>query len=127
MKDHQVGNNIRSSGTSPDEQEKTPVGKPIFSKLDQTNKTSTSPRNIDLIMDIPLELNVVLGESTKSIKEVLSFTTGSVLQLNKSADQPLDIYINGKRIGYGEVVVVNENFGVRVTNILSQEQRLKKL
>jgi flagellar motor switch protein FliN/FliY len=66
-----------------------------------------------------------LGKSKKTIKEILSFGNGSIVELNKLADEPLEIYVNGKLIAHGEVVVINENFGVRITNILSKEQRLK--
>lgn len=78
-------------------------------------------------MDVPLEFSVVLGKSKKTIQEVLSFNNGSVIELNKLADEPLEIYVNGKLIAEGEVVIINENFGVRITNILSKEQRVKNL
>jgi flagellar motor switch protein FliN len=76
---------------------------------------------------VPLEFSVVLGKSKKTIREVLSFGNGSVIELDKQADEPLEIYVNGKLIAQGEVVVINENFGIRITNIMSKEQRLKEL
>jgi flagellar motor switch protein FliN/FliY len=78
-------------------------------------------------MDVPLEFSVVLGKTKKTIKDVLSFSNGSVVELNKLAVDPLEIYVNGKLIAQGEVVVINENFGIRITNILSQEQRVQNL
>lgn len=96
---------------------------PLFSK----STSSTDTDNLDLIMDVPLDLSVVLGKSRKSIKEILSLNTGSVVELEKLTDEPLDILVNGKLIATGEVVVINENFGVRITNILSPKQRLNHL
>ncbi len=80
-----------------------------------------------MILDVPLDLSVILGRSKKSIKEILSFNTGSVIELDKLTDEPLEILLNGKLIATGEVVVINENFGVRITNILSQKQRIHNL
>lgn len=108
-------------------QERTLVQKPVFQDLNESNENKKAPRNLDLIMDVPLEFSVVLGKSKKTIKEVLSFNNGSVIELNKLADEPLEIYVNGKLIAEGEVVIINENFGVRITNILSKEQRVKNL
>ncbi|MDY0235519.1 MAG: flagellar motor switch phosphatase FliY [Gudongella sp.] len=103
------------------------VQKPIFNELARSDDESRTPRNLDLIMDVPLEFSVVLGKSKKTIKEILSFGNGSVIELNKQADEALEIYVNGKLIAQGEVVVINENFGIRITNILSKEQRVKGL
>lgn len=103
------------------------VQKPIFNELARSDDSSRTPRNLDLIMDVPLEFSVVLGKSKKTIKEILSFGNGSVIELNKQADEALEIYVNGKLIAQGEVVVINENFGIRITNILSKEQRVKGL
>ncbi len=108
-------------------QEKVEVQKPGFQALDPSASKKAPPRNLDLIMDVPLEFSVVLGKSRKTIKEVLSFGTGSIVELNKLADEPLEIFVNGKLIAEGEVVVINENFGIRITNILSKEQRLRNL
>ncbi len=105
--------------------EKVAVQKPIYQELKVDKEQTRTPRNLDLIMDVPLEFSVVLGKSKKTIKEILSFGNGSIVELNKLADEPLEIYVNGKLIAHGEVVVINENFGVRITNILSKEQRLK--
>ena len=78
-------------------------------------------------MDVPLEFSVVLGRTKRTIKDVLALSSGSVVELNKLADEPLEIYVNGKLIAQGEVVVINENFGIRITNIESAEQRVQKL
>lgn len=109
------------------EQPQVTVQKPIFNQLTPKDDSNNSPRNLELIMDVPLEFSVVLGKSKKTIKEILSFGNGSVIELNKQADEALEIYVNGKLIAQGEVVVINENFGIRITNILSKDQRVKGL
>lgn len=107
--------------------EKVEVQKPVFPTLTPSTEDRKTPRNLDLIMDVPLEFSVVLGKSKKTIREILSFGSGSVVELNKLADELLEIYVNGKLIAQGEVVVINENFGIRITNILSKEQRVQNL
>jgi flagellar motor switch protein FliN/FliY len=106
--------------------DKVAIQTPGFQELVDTNK-STNVNNLDLIMDVPLHFSVVLGEKQKTIKDILSLGTGSVVELDKMTDEPLQIFVNNKLIAEGEVVVINESFGVRITNILSQEQRIKKI
>ena len=86
-----------------------------------------SHRNIDLILDVPLNVSVVLGRTKKSIKDILDLSTGSLIELDKLAEEPVEILVNGKKIAYGEVVVVDENFGVRITSIVSGIDRIKSL
>ena len=74
--------------------------------------------NIDLIMDVPLEVTVELGRTSKSIQEILDFSPGTIIELNKMAGEPIDILVNGKYVAKGEVVVIEENFGVRITDII---------
>ncbi len=74
--------------------------------------------NIDLIMDVPLEVTVELGRTNKSIKEILEFAPGAILELNKIAGEPVDVLVNGKHVAKGEVVVIEESFGVRITEIV---------
>lgn len=107
-------------------QETISIQNPKFQDLEK-NTMKNAPRNLDLIMDVPLDFSVVLGKSQKTIKDVLSLSTGSVVELDKMTDEPLEIYVNGKLIAEGEVVVINESFGIRITNILSKEQRVKHL
>ncbi len=80
--------------------------------------------NIGIIMDVPLEITVELGRTHKLIKEILEFSPGTVVELNKLAGEPIDILVNGKNIAKGEVVVIDENFGVRLTDIVSVEERI---
>ena len=74
--------------------------------------------NIDLIMDVPLDVTVELGRTSKSIQEILDFTPGTIIELNKIAGEPIDILVNGKYVAKGEVVVIEENFGVRIAEII---------
>ncbi|MBE5906423.1 MAG: flagellar motor switch phosphatase FliY [Lachnospiraceae bacterium] len=76
--------------------------------------------NIDLIMDVPLEVTVELGRTSKSIKEILEFTPGTIIELNKIAGESIDVLVNGKYVAKGEVVVLEENFGVRITDIIKE-------
>lgn len=120
-----------SSKSDPDLTQATPeqevtVQKPTFQQLNDEGQKE-APRNLDLIMDVPLDFSVVLGQSRKTIKDILSLGTGSVVELEKMTDEPLEIYVNGQLIAEGEVVVINESFGVRITNILSKEERIKHL
>ncbi|KRM62964.1 flagellar motor switch phosphatase FliY [Ligilactobacillus agilis DSM 20509] len=108
----------------PKHQEPVEVQSPEFQNFEPTQPAAESNDNLDLIMDIPLNLSVVLGRSKKTVRDILSFNTGSVIELDKLTDEPLEILLNGKLIATGEVVVINENFGVRITDILSPKQRL---
>ncbi|MGI9951186.1 flagellar motor switch phosphatase FliY [Moorellaceae bacterium AZ2] len=86
-----------------------------------------TPRNLELILDVPLDIEVVLGTAVKPIKEILNLGPGSIVELEKMADEPVEILVNGTLIAQGEVVVVNESFGVRITNILDPYARLNNL
>lgn len=83
--------------------------------------------NLDLLLDIPLRVTVELGRTQKMIKEILELSQGSIIELDKLAGEPVDILVNNKLIAKGEVVVIDENFGVRVTDIISQMDRIQKL
>ena len=77
------------------------------------------PENIDLIMDVPLEVTVELGRTSKSISDILDFGPGKIIELNKLAGEPIDVLVNGKYVAKGEVVVIEESFGVRITEIVN--------
>ncbi|MDF2611846.1 MAG: hypothetical protein K0R92_3320 [Lachnospiraceae bacterium] len=79
------------------------------------------PENIDLLMDVPLEVTVELGRTSKSIKEILDFSPGTIIELNRLAGEPIDVLVNGKFVAKGEVVVMEEAFGIRVTEITKQK------
>ena len=84
-------------------------------------------KNMDLILDVPLDISVVLGRTRKSIQYILNLGTGSLIELEKLAEEPVEILVNGKQIALGEVVVVDENFGVRITSIVSNVERIRNL
>lgn len=83
--------------------------------------------NISLIQDVPLQVTVELGRTKKSIREILEFSTGSIIELDKLAGEPVDIHVNGQLTAKGEVVVIDENFGVRITEIVSPFERVQTL
>ena len=78
----------------------------------------SQPENIGLIMDVPLEVTVELGRTKKSIKEILDFAPGTIVELNKIAGEPVDVLVNGKYVAKGEVVVIEESFGIKITEII---------
>ena len=98
-----------------------------FSSFDNAPQISADGKNLDLLMDIKLKLTVELGRTEMPIKKVLELARGSVIELDKIAGEPVELYANGKLIANGEVVVIEDNFGLRITNILSPDHRLKNL
>ncbi len=86
-----------------------------------------SDERLELLMDIPLEISVELGRVKMEVREVLGLSAGSIVEINKAAGEPVDVLVNGRPVARGEVVVIDENFGVRITEILSPRERLGKL
>ena len=89
-----------------------------FQNFSQDMAAVTGQENIGLIMDVPLEVTVELGRTTKSISEILNFAPGTIIELDRIAGEPIDVLVNGKFVARGEVVVIEENFGIRVTEII---------
>ena len=83
--------------------------------------------NMDVILDIPVTLAMEVGSTQISIRNLLQLNQGSVIELNRLAGEPLDVLVNGTLIAHGEVVVVNEKFGIRLTDVISPTERIKKL
>lgn len=106
---------------------KTEVSNVHFDELKRTKSEGKTTFNLDFILDIPLTLSAELGRSKMLISELLQLGQGSVLELSKLAGEPMDIYVNQRLIARGEVVVVNEKFGVRLTDIVSPAERVNKL
>lgn len=99
-----------------------------FQAFDQNAADGHGSRNnLDMLMDIPLSVTVELGRTKRSVKEILELSAGSIIELDKLAGEPVDILVNQRIVAKGEVVVIEENFGVRVTDILSQADRLNNL
>lgn len=121
-----IDEEIREERYSRKDEKPVEVHKASFGELKQ-GPVGESHRNLDLILDVPLNISVVLGRTKKSIKEILDLSTGSLIELDKLAEEPVEILVNGKKIAFGEVVVVDENFGVRITSIVSSAERIKSL
>lgn len=98
-----------------------------FGALNPTGGYGQEENNLNLLMDIPLKVTVELGRTQKQIRDILELSQGSIIELDKLAGEPVDILVNNKLIAKGEVVVIDENFGVRVTDIVSQWDRIQKI
>lgn len=107
--------------------EQSTVQPAAFSNFDKTELPQNNQRNLDMLLDIPLQVTVELGRTKKRIQDILDLSPGSVIELDKLAGEPVDVLVNQKLIAKGEVVVIDESFGVRVTDIISQESRLRNL
>ena len=101
---------------------------PIFNKLAGSSPNAVGAVNdIDLILDIPVQLTVELGRTKIPIRHILQLAQGSVVELDGLAGEPMDVLVNGCLIAQGEVVVVNEKFGIRLTDIVTPSERMRKL
>lgn len=113
-------------GAAPMVAPSVPVQAAQFAPL--TNEpVAVNAANISLIQDVPLQVTVELGRTKKSIREILEFSAGSIIELEKLAGEPVDIHVNGQLTAKGEVVVIDENFGVRITEIVSPLERVQRL
>ena len=99
----------------------------IFEQFAETDGKSPAPQGFDMIMDIPVALTVELGRTKISIRNLLQLAHGSVVELDGMAGEPMDVMINGTLIAQGEVVVVNDKFGIRLTDIITPQERIRKL
>lgn len=116
-----------SQRSSIDHAEEPNVQSLKFSSFNESENAYAEKRNLDMLLDIPLQVTVELGRTKRIVKDILELSHGSILELDKLAGEPVDLLINNKLIAKGEVVVIDENFGVRVTDILSAAERLTKL
>ena len=112
-----------------EDEEKTVTVQPVqfasFEDLDQVQGPAN--QNLNILLDVKLQLTVELGKTELPIKKVLELTKGSIVTLNKAAGEPVELYANGKLIAYGEVVVIEDNFGLRITHITDPARRLNSL
>jgi flagellar motor switch protein FliN/FliY len=83
--------------------------------------------NLDLILDVPVTLAMEVGRTRISIRNLLQLNQGSVVELDRAAGEPLDVFVNGTLVAHGEVVVINEKFGIRLTDVISPAERVRKL
>ena len=105
----------------------TPQPAQIFEQFSEGAASGAAPRGCDMSMDIPVSLTVELGRTKISIRNLLQLAHGSVVELEGLAGEPMDVLINGTLIAQGEVVVVNEKFGIRLTDIITPQERIRKL
>jgi flagellar motor switch protein FliN/FliY len=99
----------------------------IFRDLSGSELQTNTPNDIDFILDIPVQLTVELGRTKIAIKNLLQLAQGSVVELDGMAGEPMDVLVNGCLIAQGEVVVVNDKFGIRLTDIITPAERIRKL
>ncbi|WP_028455508.1 flagellar motor switch protein FliN [Chitinilyticum litopenaei] len=99
----------------------------IFQNFDATPPAGNLPNNIDMILDIPVSLTVELGRTKIAIRSLLQLAQGSVVELDGLAGEPMDVLVNGCLIAQGEVVVVNDKFGIRLTDIITPAERIRRL
>ena len=98
-----------------------------FSTLESDRGDSSNKVDLDVLLDIPVTLQLEIGRAKVSIRNLLSYTQGSVVEMDRLAGEPLDLLVNGTLIAHGEVVVINDKFGVRLTDVVSPQDRIKKL
>ena len=99
----------------------------VFAELSSKSKPGEVPNDIDFILDIPVQLTVELGRTKIAIKNLLQLAQGSVVELDGMAGEPMDVLVNGCLIAQGEVVVVNDKFGIRLTDIITPSERIRKI
>ena len=105
----------------------TQVAAPIFEQFSASGTKAGAHNDIDMILDIPVQLTIELGRTKIAIKNLLQLAQGSVVELDGLAGEPMDVLVNGCLIAQGEVVVVNDKFGIRLTDIITPSERLRKL
>ena len=98
-----------------------------MSDTPESNETPLDKKNLDFILDIPLQVTVELGRTKLLVKDILQLNQGAVVELTKLAGEPLDIFVNSKLVARGEAVVVNEKFGVRLVDIVTPNERVEKI
>ncbi|HET7657980.1 MAG TPA: flagellar motor switch phosphatase FliY [Bacillales bacterium] len=123
----QRGRAERQRHLGPAAYESRDIQSAVFSDFEDTEEMRVGTQNLNMLFDVPLQVTVELGRTKRNVKDILKLSPGSVIELDKLAGEPVDIYVNSKMIAKGEVVVIDENFGVRVTEISSQSERIQKI
>jgi len=98
-----------------------------FENLNDDAAESDEEINLDVILDVPVDISMEIGRTKISIRNLLKLNQGSVIELDRLAGEPMDVLVNGTLIAHGEVVVVNDKFGIRLTDVISPVERIKKL
>jgi len=115
---------VATDKTTPALAQGTPTTPPGASPLEAV---AVDRRNLDVVLDIPVRLSMEVGSTAISIRRLLQLNKGSVVELTRLAGEPLDVLVNGTLVAHGEVVVVNDKFGIRLTDVVSPEQRIQML
>jgi flagellar motor switch protein FliN/FliY len=98
-----------------------------FDALQAESGAGSNDLNLDVILDVPVNLSLEVGRTRMPIRNLLQLNQGSVIELERGAGEPLDVYVNGTLIAHGEVVVINDRFGVRLTDVVSPSERIRRL
>ncbi|AAW75863.1 MULTISPECIES: flagellar motor switch protein FliN [Xanthomonas] len=98
-----------------------------FDSLQAEHDQNAADLNLDVILDVPVTLSLEVGRARIPIRNLLQLNQGSVVELERGAGEPLDVYVNGTLIAHGEVVVVNDRFGIRLTDVVSPSERIRRL
>jgi len=114
-------------GAEADDENTAQPAEPQTLEQDGDLRMCDEDANLDMILDIPVTLTVEIGQTRVNIRELLQLSQGSIIELDRKVGEPLDLKVNGTLIARGEVVVVNERFGIRLTDIISQAERVRKL
>lgn len=121
------------SGTQGDADKMSEAELAMWGDLSEQTKPAASPEaprkelNLDVILDVPVTVSLEVGRARMPIRNLLQLNQGSVVELEREAGDPFDVYVNGTLIAHGEVVVVNERFGIRLTDVISPAERVKRL
>jgi flagellar motor switch protein FliN/FliY len=99
----------------------------LFQEIGASDTPANVPQNLDMILDIPVQMTVELGRTKIAIRNLLQLAQGSVVELDGQAGEPMDVLVNGCLIAQGEVVVVNDKFGIRLTDIITPAERIRRL
>src|SRR5690554_6784885 len=118
---------IGGNGASVQTQDARSPNPAVFEQLTSTGARTPTRNDIELVLDIPVQLTVELGRTKLSIRNLLQLAQGSVVELDGLAGEPMDVLVNGCLIARGEVVVVNEKFGIRLTDVITPSERMKRL
>src|SRR5579862_7093087 len=98
-----------------------------FKQVQDDGRPAARDVNLDVILDVPVTLSMEVGRTRIPIRNLLQLNQGSVVELDRAAGEPLDVFVNGTLVAHGEVVVVNEKFGIRLTDVISPAERIRKL
>ncbi len=118
---------MSNEGTNVAEVDNRTIAQAPFAELGAGADKGSAPRDIDMVLDIPVELTVELGRVRVPIKNILALAQGSVIELSTLAGEPMDVLVNGYLIAQGEAVVVNDRFGIRLTDIVTPAERMRRL